>query len=326
MFTRSKRQTHHNPPDAALRAEERIGLYLRLAIVLVGILIVGLGGWSATTAIGGAVIAPGLIAVESDSKTVQHLEGGIITEIRVVDGDQVDAGEVLILLDAGQLREQASGLRAQMAAVVEDADLLAEELNDVSILAEKGLVTKTRITALKRQLSKAEGERGRLEAELAHLQDRLSRYAVRAPISGTIHNLAFRTIGGVVGPGQEIMKIVPISDRLIIEARLNPEDIDQVAQDQPVSVRLTGLNQSRVPELTGTVKTVSADLTYDDSLRISFYEVRIDLDDRQPQEFQSIRLVPGMPANTFIKTKPRTVLSYLVQPVTEQLTRAFREE
>ncbi len=326
MFTRSKQRTRRNPPDPALRAEERITVYLGLAAALVGVLVVGLGGWSATTLIGGAVIAPGLIAVESDSKTVQHLEGGIITEIRVADGDRVDAGEVLILLDAGQLREQASGLRAQIEAVIEDASLLAEELDDVSILEAKGLVTKTRITALKRQLSKAEGERGRLEAELAHLQARLSRYAVRAPISGTIHNLAFRTIGGVVAPRQEILKIVPISDRLIIEARLNPEDVDQVAHDQPVSIRLTGLNQSKVPELAGTVKTVSADLTYDDSLRISFYEVRIALDDRQPREFDTIRLVPGMPANTFIKTTPRTVLSYLVQPVTEQLARAFREE
>lgn len=326
MFSSSDPLSQTSPPDAALRAEAQIGRYLRLAAALVAILVIGLGGWSATTLIGGAVIAPGLIAVESDSKSVQHLEGGIISEIRIRDGDQVAAGEALVLLDAGQLREQVSGLEAQIRAASEESGLLSEELQDVAVLEQKGLVTKTRITALKRQLTKIEGERGRLVAELALVKGRVARYSVRAPISGTIHNLAFRTIGGVVAPGQEILKIVPTADRLIVAARLDPADIDQVVRGQLVSVRLTGLNLSTTPELAGAVDTVSADLSFDETLRISFYEVRISLDGEQPAGFESVRLVPGMPADAFIRTRPRTVLNYLVQPITEQLNRAFRED
>ncbi|HMB47076.1 MAG TPA: HlyD family efflux transporter periplasmic adaptor subunit [Afifellaceae bacterium] len=314
-----------NRIDEASRTEAQIGRYLLTAAAVILVLVLGLGGWSALTSVDGAVVASGLVAAESDSRSVQHLDGGIISEILVRDGDRVDAGDELMLLDAAQFREQIQGLQAQIAAAREESNLLANEMQSLTELEAKGLVTKTRITALKRQKAKADGEFGRLSAEQARAQNNLARISVRAPISGTIHNLAFHTLGGVVAPGQEILKIVPADDRMVVAARLNPADIDQVFRGQSVSVRLPGLDMRTVPELPGRVDTVSADLSFDEKLRSSFYEVRIVLEDDMPAELDNLELVPGMPADAFIRTRSRTVLSYLLQPVTDQLTRAFRE-
>jgi multidrug efflux pump subunit AcrA (membrane-fusion protein) len=313
-------------PDDAFAAEAQISRYLRLGAAMVLLLVVGLGGWSAVTSIEGAVVASGLVAAESDSRSVQHLNGGVITDILVRDGDRVNAGDVLILLDAAQIREQIEGLSAQIAAAEEESALLAREMESLVGLEAKGLVTKSRITALKRQKAKIDGERGRLIAEQARIDSDLQRVSVRAPISGTVHNLAFRTLGGVIAPGQEILRIVPVDDRMVVTARLEPADVDQVFRGQSVSVRLPGLDMRTMPELAGTVNTVSADLTHDPDRRSSFYEVRILLDDNQPPEYDGFELVPGMPAETFIRTRSRTVLSYLLQPVTDQLRRAFREQ
>lgn len=325
MSVHSSLSSPTSRPDDAFIAENQIGRYLRLGLAVILLLVAGLGGWSAVTSIEGAVVCPGLIAAESDSRSVQHLNGGVITDILVRDGDRVNAGDILILLDAAQIREQIEGLSAQIAAAEEESALLAHEMESLVGLEAKGLVTKSRITALKRQKAQIDGERGRLIAEQARIDSDLQRVSVRAPISGTIHGLAFRTLGGVIAPGQEILRIVPIDDRMIVTARLEPGSVDQVFRGQTVSVRLPGLDMRTMPELSGTVETVSADLTHDEQRRSSFYEVRIALDDVQPPEFNGFELLPGMPAEAFIRTRSRTVLSYLLQPVIDQLSRAFRE-
>lgn len=314
------------PPDTAHAAEEEIARYLRRAVHVVLVLIVGLGGWAAITSIGGAVIAPGAIAVESDVKSVQHPEGGIIAEILVRDGDQVEAGVTLLKFDASDLLDEISGLEQQLAARDSEATLFKEELAVLEPLESKGLVTKNRITGLRREIALADGERGRLGAQLARAKGRLGRAEVRAPIAGTIHNLAFATIGGVVNASEEILRIIPSEDQLIIDARLNPSDVDQVSVGQQVSVRFPGLNQRTTPELPGAVDFVSADLTLDETRKISFYEVRIRLDADAPRQIGGVKLVPGMPADAFIQMQSRTVLSYLLQPLTDQFSRAFREE
>jgi HlyD family secretion protein len=102
--------------------------------------------------------------------------------------------------------------------------------------------------------------------------------------------------------------------------------VDQVSVGQQVSVRFSGINQRTTPELPGTVDYVSADLTLDENRKISFYEVRIRLDADAPRQIGGAKLVPGMPADAFIQMQSRTVLSYLLQPLTDQFSRAFREE
>lgn len=306
--------------------DSRTDSYLRAASLLIVALVGGLGGWSAVTEISGAVVATGKIAVEANSKAVQHLEGGIIREIAIKEGETVQRGQVLLRLDAGQANESIRGLESQHRARKAQLELLRAELDDLEKLAVKRLVPRTQLAKVRRDYAELEGELGRLAAEMKRMGTNRKRLEVRAPISGRIHALQVHTVGGVVKPGQELLQIVPSDATLIVEARVNPADIDQVARDQPVSITLSSFNQRSTPQLNGRVTNVSADLLSDDRRDTHYYEVQITFDDGELDRLKGRDLVPGMPADVFIQTEDRTVLDYLLRPLTDQFRRAMREE
>jgi HlyD family secretion protein len=152
------------------------------------------------------------------------------------------------------------------------------------------------------------------------------RLEVRAPIAGRVHALQVHTVGGVIKPGQELLRIVPSDAKLIIEARVNPADIDQVALNQPVSITLSSFNQRSTPQLNGKVTNVSADLLSDERQDAHYYAVQITFDEGELARLDGRDLVPGMPSDVFIQTDERTVLDYLLRPLTDQFRRALREE
>ena len=296
--------------------EEGISDYLRTGKFVVLFLLVGLGGWATLLPISGAVIAVGSIAVEAKSKTVQHLEGGIVGEILVKDGDLVTAGDLVIRFDDGQLNQQIAGLDAGIKSKTEEIELVQAELDGLSDLAAKGLVPKTRITALQRQAVNLRGEHGQLSAERTRANAKLVRLEVRAPIGGYVHNLAFHTIGGVASPGQALMQIVPSKGNMIVQARIEPHQIDQVHLGQEATIRLSGFNQRTTPQVNGKVAHVSADLSRDEQNDKPFYRVHFKFNDGEIARLGR-DLVPGMPVETYIQTEGRTTLSYLMRPLTE---------
>ncbi|MDR6954454.1 HlyD family secretion protein [Ancylobacter sp. 3268] len=155
-------------------------------------------------------------------------------------------------------------------------------------------------------------------------QDQLRRIELRAPQDGVVHQLAVHTIGGVIGPGEPIMLVVPNNDQLEAEARVPPPFIDQLAVGQPAVVRLAAGAQWETPELTGTLSRISADIVPDPHTGEGFYSVRITLPPEELARLDGMKLVPGMPLEVFIKTGDRTVLSYLVKPLSDQVARSFR--
>jgi HlyD family secretion protein len=167
------------------------------------------------------------------------------------------------------------------------------------------------------------------EAELAErniaAQDLANRIDMRAPTSGVINELAVHTIGGVVGPGEVIMEIVPDSDDLLIEAKLPPNDIDQVRLGQSANVRFSAFNQRTTPQLSGKVSYVSADVSHDKQTNAAFYTVRVTLPGSEIRRLGGLQLVSGMPAEVFLQTGSRTMMSYLFKPITDQLQRMFSE-
>jgi HlyD family secretion protein len=167
------------------------------------------------------------------------------------------------------------------------------------------------------------------EAELAErsvgAQDQLNRIDIRAPRSGVVHQLSVHTVGGVVGPGEVLMLIMPDSDDLQIEARLPPHEIDQVRKGQKANVRLSAFNQRTTPQLSGTVSLVSADAVQDTQSRASYYTVKVTLPEEELKRLGNLQLVSGMPAEVFVETGSRTMLSYMFKPITDQLHRMFRE-
>jgi HlyD family secretion protein len=411
------------------------------------LLVIGLGGWAATTEFSGAVIASGQLFVDSNVKKVQHPTGGVVGTLHVHEGMRVGAGDIVVRLDdtqtraniaivvkalnelaarqareeaerdgadtvtfpadlsarrddpdvakavAGelrqfeirrgardgqkaqlrertvQLRQEIGGYEAQIASKEKQIDWITKELVGVNELWEKNLIPYMRVTSLERDKERLAGERGQLiaaiaqgkgkitETELQILQvdqemrtevgkdlaeiraktaelverkvaaeDALKRVDIRAPIDGLVHQLTVHTVGGVIAPGEAIMLVVPMAESLQVEAKVAPQEIDQLRIGQPAVLRFVAFSQRTTPEIDGVVTRISADVTEDPKTGTRYYTIRIGVSESEIPRLGSVKLVPGMPVEALIQTSPRTVMSYLVKPFHDQLARAFREK
>jgi HlyD family secretion protein len=156
--------------------------------------------------------------------------------------------------------------------------------------------------------------------------DQLNRIDIRAPQSGIVHELGVHTVGGVINPGEQIMLIVPDRDSLNVEAKIAPNEINDIHIGQSVMLRFSAFNQRTTPEIKGTVRFISADLNQDPRTGNSYYTVRIVPRAEEIAKLGGDKIVPGMPVDAFIETGTRTALSYLVKPLMEQAARAFKEK
>ncbi len=435
-----------NPaPPSPARRSIRNHLIAGIAVVLlVGF---GVGGWAVSTEISGAVIAPGLMVVESNVKKIQHPTGGVVAELRARNGDRVRAGDLLVRLDdtttranlavvskaldelaarqtrleaerdgaeklsfpallAGrlsdpevarivngesrlfelrsiartgqksqlkeritQLGQEIAGLSAQADSKEREIVLVKREVESLRELWAKNLTPLFRMTASEREAAKLDGERGNLIANIARAkgritetefqviqidqdlrsevarelreiqaksaeyverkvaaEDLLKRIDIRAPQDGTVFQVNVHTVGGVINPAEPIMQIVPDSDVLTVEAKVNGQDIEQLRVGQTALLRMSAFNQHTTPELEGKISVISADLVVDPRTGLGQYVVRIAIPEQQIARLGELKLVPGMPVEAFIQTRPRTVISYLAKPITDQLARTFREK
>ena len=156
--------------------------------------------------------------------------------------------------------------------------------------------------------------------------DQLKRTDIRAPQNGVVQQLAVHTVGGVVSAGDTIMLIVPDADTLTVEAEIFPQDIDQLFVGQQTILRFTAFICERPPRIKGAVNFISADITQDQRTGVGYYVARIALSSSEVERLGEVKLIPGMPVVAFIKTSERTMLSYLVRPLQDQIERAFKEK
>jgi HlyD family secretion protein len=318
-------------------------------------LVVG-GGWASLVPLSGAVVVPGTVVSESSVKKIQHQTGGVISAIAVTDGMRVHEGDVLVRLDETQVRanydqvrskiaqlnDEIGGMEAQIKSKKTQADLIIQELDGVQQLWDKRLVPLNRLTGLQREAARIDGEKAQLvsniaetrgkineaEVQLVAANDKLSHIDLRAPVNGVVHQLAVHTVGGVVNPAEVVMVIVPEGDELQIDAHLPPDQIDQVHKGQNAQVHFPAFNQRTTPAISGVVTYVSADISRDPQQPSSspgYYSVRVSLPDQEFARLGDRQLIAGMPAELFIQTGSRTMMSYLFKPITEQLGRMFRE-
>ena len=180
-------------------------------------------------------------------------------------------------------------------------------------------------TDVVKELGESQGKEAELVERGVAARDLLDRIEIRAPTSGVVHQLSAHTIGGVIRAGDPIMEVVPDSDDLQIEARLQPNDIDQVRTGQKAFVRFSAFNQRVTPQLTGVVSYVSADTSHDQQTNAPYFTVRVALSEDERRRLAGLQLVPGMPAEVFMQTGSRTMMSYLLKPITDQMQRAFVE-
>ncbi|KQU16365.1 hemolysin secretion protein D [Methylobacterium sp. Leaf94] len=176
-----------------------------------------------------------------------------------------------------------------------------------------------------KELADIRGRWSELSEKRVAALDQLKRTNLRAPQDGVVHQLTVHTVGGLVVPGEPAMLIVPDADTLAVEMRIQPQDIDSIHLDQKAVLRFAAFNQRVTPEIGGMVSRISADVSQDSKTGMSYYTARIRVPDTERDRLGRARLVPGMPVESFIQTGERSVLSYLVKPLTDQIAKAWRE-
>lgn len=177
-----------------------------------------------------------------------------------------------------------------------------------------------------RELREVQAQLGEFIERRIAAEDELKRIDIVAPQSGIVHQLAVHTVGGVVTPADPIMLIVPEGDDLALEVQVLPKDIDQVHLGQSAVLRMSAFSLRTTPELNGHVTRVAADLTTDQRSGMAYYLIRLSVPANEVEKLGDLKLLPGMPAEALIQTGERTALSYLMKPLTDQISHAFREE
>jgi len=416
-------------------------------LLVVLITFVGFGTWAALVPLDRGAHVIGRVIVASDRKTISHLEGGVIKEIRVHEGEQVKQGDILIKMDetpalanrevnvnrriqdlvlearliaerdgasrivwpkeiapyqndprlkaamAGQetylqsrrrelegkirslsehnvyLRRQVQAISQKLAAIKEQFDLASRNAQAYGKLMQQGFATQDRVRDFERTAASLQADQAAVLAEMtsvetsiqdgelqitqlrrefargvdSDLQDVRARLAevteiiraaedvaarttVRAPVSGQVVGLEVHTIGGTIRPGEPILYIVPDTDRLLLEARVKPEDADVVHQGLPAEVRFSSLPRRAAPLLNGHVQSVATDTLTDPITKETYYLARIEVKDEELAKLKRWVIVPGMPVEVLISAGKRTLLDYMIAPVEDLFMRAMRED
>ncbi len=211
--------------------------------------------------------------------------------------------------ELGQMRAQVAEQRGRIAEI----NLQIVEIGEAS-QADAAL-----------ELQEVEAQLAELTEQDRALRDELAKLEIRAPVAGQINTMDIRTIGRVVAPGEQIMSIVPLQSALTVEARVLPQQIDQVEVGLTSHMRFSAFDQRTTPELKGEVTFVSPDLTPEPVSGQQSYVVRVKPHPAEMAKLGTVNLRPGMPVETFVVTQERTLLSYLARPLLDQLTRIFRD-
>lgn len=413
-------------------------------------MLAGFATWTWFSAINGAVIASATLEAESFSKKVQHREGGNVLRISIKDGDVVQTGQELVVLDPtetkaqlsiidgaldealvkrarleaqrdlrdtlelptalkdkaadsqltdvvsgqqkllssnlgamkgkqdqleqqiGQLNQQITGVEAQLVSDKKQFDLLNLENDGLRKLQLQGLVPASRVMQMERDAAHISGEMGQLaaskaqtlakisevklqslqagedvrtqalselrdtESKLTELQgqrltsqSRLDHTVIKAPITGTVYQLAVHTEGGVIAAGETLMMILPQNDDLVLQAAVSPNDINSVREGQKAEVRFGAFDARTTPVIAAEVTQVAANTTRPDNARSDaqpFYAVTLNISVKERAKLGDNKLRPGMAAEAFIATEARSPFSYLIKPLLENWSHAMREK
>jgi HlyD family type I secretion membrane fusion protein len=187
-------------------------------------------------------------------------------------------------------------------------------------------VTQTARKEAGRQLAEVSARLNEQQVRDVNADETVNRAVIRAPVDGIVDKLALATIGGAVQPFEPIAEIVPVGDAMVVEAIVSISDIDRIFVGQPVRIVFSAFNAQITPEVAGTVSWVSAEKTSEERTGLSYYKVRVAFDKAALKRAKIPQLVPGMPAETFIQTGDRSMLSYITKPLRDQMQRAFRHD
>ena len=267
----------------------------------------------------------GKIIASSKVQVIQNLEGGIINEIAVKTGQKVQENDLLVKLDETQFLGDLNSATQQLISLEQSLELLEEERLILEPLVDDKVEPRINLIRLLQRISTAQSEYQATLDQIPNLQDKLQRTSVRAPMDGIINRILNNTTGGVVQPASPILEIIPLNDELIIEVEVSPTDIAYVIKGQKAIVQLSAFDFAVYGSLEGEVLNVSPDtVTKDDGSTWYVCLVSIPADGITSMS-RELQLLPGMQATVNIVSGSKTILSYLMQPVTNIKNKAFRE-
>lgn len=318
--------TAHGAPGGRRMPAPRLDIFGPVAGALLVIALFFGGG------IAGAAWAPidkgvslgGQIIVETKVKSVQHLRGGVVGKVHVAEGQDVNAGQTLLTLDTQTLDDQIAALKAQAQAAKRQLDLIRQETATVADLAERKLAPRSKVLNLERQVAEVEKEIAGLAAKIAMAEQDLTRAEIRSPVSGRILTLAVAGPGAVIQPGATVLEIVPQDDKLVVEGRLPPAQIDHVTPGMDAKVWLTTLSWRDSRPLKARLVWVSPDTVEDKRSGAAYFVARVDLEESRSEIAKRIALHPGMRTEILLVTGERTLLDQLLDPLLRNINRAFR--
>lgn len=370
-----------------------------LVVWIVGALLAVLLAWAWFFQLDEVSTGTGKVVPSSREQTIQSLEGGILVDLKVREGDIVEAAQVLAQLDRTKtestVQESASRVRAalamaarltaevggtplvfppevreepelvrgetalyqsrreqlgsSLAGVTQALVLMRRELALTEPLVSRGAASDVEVLRLKRQINeadtkaadlksqyyvKAREDLARANAEIEAQRsvtrgrsDSLTRLTFASPVRGIVKDIAVTTVGGVLPPGGKLMEIVPLDEKLLVEARISPRDVAYIHPGQDATVKVTAYDYSIFGGLPGKVTIISPDTIQDDVKRDVYYYrvyIRTDADHLKNKRGESFPIVPGMIATVDIHTGRKTVLDYLLKPL-NKAREALRE-
>lgn len=267
--------------------------------------------------------------LENQLQSLQKLKSSRERQVALLD-EQMDSARRLNsqgYLSRNQtldVEQQLSEVQSRQSEDLSNINAIQARLAELQLRESQFFIDRRR--EIEAELADVRRDLTSLAERVAALNDIHERLAIRAPVSGTVVNVAIATVGGVIKPGDRVMDIVPNDDDLIVEARLEPRYVDRVRAGLTADLRFdTYLNAFRQPLVAGHVKVVSADAMHDDRTGASFYKVRITIPPSERRLLASLKLQPGMPCTVMIKTGEHSLLTYLTQPLLRRFVGALAE-
>lgn len=343
----------------------------RAARVGLWTLAIGLGGflvWASLAPLDEGVPTQGMVSIDTKRRTVQHLQGGMVQEVLVREGEQVKAGQLLVRLDDSTVRANYEAARQNLAALRENViaqnavlqglkaaeknrgdqlGFIEKELNGVRGLVKDGFAPMVQQLQLERQQAEVmtsisdiltnQQRTAQALLELQHqikaAQQRLSaaeqdleRLEIRSSADGQVVGLSIAAVGAVIQPAQRIMDIVPKGEDLTIESRVDPQFIDRIATGDAVDIRFSGFSNAPQLVVDGVLTSVSQDVLIDPATQQAYYLARAVITPEGLNMLGKREMQPGMPAEVIIKTGSRTMLNYLLHPLTKRVATSMKEE
>jgi HlyD family secretion protein len=262
-----------------------------------------------------------LTGYESQEKA-KSLEMQLI-EKQLVGARELYAKQLMPITRFTELQRDAARLEGEHGVLIATMAQIKGKISETELQILQ--VDRDLNSDIGKEMREADTKIGELIERKVAAEDQLKRIEVRAPGSGVVDQSSVHTVGGVIAPGETIMVIVPDQDSLKVEAKVAPQDIDQMHIGQTVTMRFSGLDQRTTPVINGSLTQISPDITIDPKTEQRYYTVRVSLDPKEIARLGSVKIVPGMPVEVFMQTGNRSALSYLLKPLDDQLNRAFKE-